>query len=146
MKTGPIGRGPTHGRAVFGARIADGGGAIEMNEGEKVFGALVDFVRRDVSEIRELAARLLACLATHGVLWRFAIFDTTTGQQPRAGERTAALTDEKHASARVDARNDRADASTHGVRVGVGATVRPDGKGGSVSDGITNGVPLGFTV
>ena len=30
--------------------------------------------------------------------------------------------------------------------MGVGAIVRPDGKGGSVSDGITNGVPLGFTV
>jgi hypothetical protein len=50
-----------------------------MNQGEKVFGALVDFVGRDVSEIRELAARLLARLATHGVLGRLAIFDPTTG-------------------------------------------------------------------
>jgi hypothetical protein len=49
-------------------------------------------------------------------------------------------------SPRVDARNDRADASHHGVRVGVGATVRPDGNGGNVSDGTTNGVPLGLTV
>lgn len=32
------------------------------------------------------------------------------------------------------------------MRVGVGATVRPDGNGGSVSDGTTKGVPLGFTV
>ena len=33
-----------------------------------------------------------------------------------------------------------------GVGVGLGASVRPDGNGGNVSDGITKGVPLGRTV
>jgi hypothetical protein len=32
------------------------------------------------------------------------------------------------------------------MRVGLGAIVRPDGNGGSVSDGTTKGVPLGRTV
>src|ERR1700716_2822852 len=147
---GPIGRGPPHRRAVLGTRIADGGRAEEVHQREKVLRAFVDLIRRDASEIRELAARLLTCLATDGVLGRLAMLDTTTGQQPRSGEWTAALTDEQDTSARIDARDDRADTSAHGVRVGlgvgVGAIVRPDGNGGSVSDGITNGVPLGFTV
>ena len=99
-----------------------------------------------MSELRELAARLLACLASHGVLGRLALFHAATGKEPRAGEGATALTNEEHTSARVDARDDRADASFHGVRVGLGATVRPDGNGGSVSDGTTKGVPLGFTV
>ena len=97
-------------------------------------------------ESRQLAACLLAGLATHGVLRRLAVLHTATRQKPRAGERTATLTNEEHSSVRVDARDDRADAPDHGVRVGLGATVRPDGNGGSVSDGTTNGVPLGFTV
>ncbi len=117
-----------------------------MHERTKVLGALVDLVRRDVRELRELAARLLTCFATNSVLGRLALFHAATGQEPGACEWAAALTHEEHASARVDARDDRADASAHGVRVGLGATVRPDGNGGSVSDGTTKGVPLGFTV
>jgi hypothetical protein len=117
-----------------------------MHERAKVLGALIDLIRRDMRKSRELAAGLLASLTTHGVLWRLAVFDAAAWEEPRAGERSAALTNEEHTSVRVDARNDRADASIHGVRVGLGATVRPDGNGGSVSDGTTNGVPLGFTV
>jgi hypothetical protein len=117
-----------------------------MHERAKVFSALVDLIRSDVSELPELASRLFTRLAAHRVLGRLAVFDTATGQEPGAREGTAALANEKDTSARVDARDDRADASDQGLRVGVGATVRPDGKGGSVSDGTTNGVPLGFTV
>lgn len=144
--TRPIRWGPSDGGAVLRARLADGHAAIEMHERTKVLDALVDLIRRDVRELRELAAGLLTCLATHGVLGRLTIFHAATGQEPRAGEWPAALTHEEHTPARVDARDDRADASRHGVRVGLGATVRPDGNGGSVSDGTTKGVPLGFTV
>ena len=97
-------------------------------------------------ESRQVATRLLESLAAHGVLGRLALFNTAAWQQPCAGEWTAALTNEEYASIRVDARNDRADAPIHGVLVGVGATVRPEGNGGSVSDGTTNGVPLGLIV
>ena len=117
-----------------------------MHERAKVLGTLVDLICRDVCELRQLASCFLTCLATHGIFRRLAVFHAATWQEPRPGERTTALTNEQHASARVDARNDRADAPGHGVRVGLGATVRPDGNGGSVSDGTTNGVPLGFTV
>lgn len=117
-----------------------------MHDRAKVLGALVDLIRRDMRESRQLAACLLACLATHGILRRLTFFHTATRQQPRAGEWPATLTNEEHTSVRIDARNDRADASIHGVRVGVGATVRPEGNGGSVSDGTTNGVPLGLIV
>ncbi len=117
-----------------------------MHKRAKILGALVHLIRRDVHELRELAARFLTRLAAHGILGRLAVFDAATGQQPRAGEWTTALSHEEHTSARVDAGDDRADASCHGARVGLGATVRPDGNGGKVSDGTTNGVPLGFTV
>jgi hypothetical protein len=117
-----------------------------MHERAKVLCALVHLVRRDVCECREVAACLLKSFATHRVLGRLALFNTATWQQPRACEWPAALTNEEHAPVRVDARNDRADATAHGVLVGVGATVRPEGNGGSVSDGTTNGVPLGLTV
>ena len=117
-----------------------------MHERAKVLGALVHLIGRDVRELRELAARLLTRLPAHGILGRLAVLDPATGKQPRAGERTTALTDQEHASARVDARDDRADASCHGALLGLGATVRPDGNGGNVRDGTTKGVPLGFTV
>lgn len=146
MKAARIGRGPSHRGSVLRTRLADGRPSEQVNECEKVLGALVDLIRGDVRELRQLAPCLLTCLATHGVFRRLAVFHAAAGQEPRAGERTAALTNQKHASARIDARNDRADAARHGVRVGLGATVRPDGNGGSVSDGTTNGVPLGFTV
>lgn len=144
--TGRIRCGPSDGRAVLGARLTDRGATVQMHQRAKVFGALVHFIRRDVRKLCELAARLLTCLATHGVLGRLAVFHSATGQEPRACEWTAALANEEHTSVCVDARDDRADAPTHGVRVGLGATVRPDGNGGSVSDGTTKGVPLGFTV
>jgi len=97
-------------------------------------------------ESRQLAACLLESLATHRVLGRLALFNTATWQQPCAREWAATLTDQEHASISIDARDDRADAPIHGVLVGVGATVRPEGNGGSVSDGTTKGVPLGLIV
>lgn len=117
-----------------------------MDKSAEVLGPLIHLIRRNVRELRELTARFLPSLASHRLFRRLAIFHATTRQEPRAREWPAALTDEKHSAVRIDACDDRADAPPHGVRVGVGATVRPEGNGGNVSDGTTKGVPLGFTV
>lgn len=143
---GPIRRGPPHRGAVLRTRLADRGASVQMDESAEVLGPFIHLIRRDMRELRELAARFLARLPPHRIFRRLAVFHATTWQEPRAGEWPAPLTDEKHSSVRVDARDDRADAPPHGVRVGVGATVRPEGNGGNVSDGTTKGVPLGLTV
>lgn len=150
---GAIRRRPSHRGSIFGARLTDGGAAKQMQQGTGgVPGGrsppvvVVDLIRRNVRELGQHAARLLEHLSAYGILGRFAVLDATAGQEPRTGEWTAALTDEQHPSARVDARDDRADAPYHGGRVGLGGTVRPEGNGGSVSDGTTKGVPLGRTV
>jgi hypothetical protein len=68
VKAGGIRRRPSHRGAVLRPRLTDRMAAIEMHERAKVLGALVDLIRRDVRESRQLAAGLLTCLATHRVL------------------------------------------------------------------------------
>src|SRR5881296_1292605 len=101
-----------------------------MHERSEVLGPLVYFIRCDVRELRQLAACLFTRLAAHRVFGRLALLHPAAGQEPGAGEWTAALTHEEHTTARIDARDDRADASHQGVcvgvGVGVGASVRPD--------------------
>ena len=66
--TGAVRSGPSHRGSILRARLANRRAAKEMHERAKVLGALVHLIRRDVRELRELAARFLARLAAHRVL------------------------------------------------------------------------------
>ncbi len=155
---------------MLGLRIADRTRSEEMHQRFEVLRALVDLIRRDLTDVGELAAGLLAHLPPEPLLERFAWIDAAPWEQPRAGVGAADLAHEKHTSTPVGAGDDRGESASairhrvnlgrgsyvffgvgEGVRVGTGVVAPGRGVGGDVTgttsvrvgDGLGDGEGLG---